>query len=45
MMERIDNAPESRLVALSEIEKEKLRATNVYNKKVKEKSFQVRSLV
>jgi hypothetical protein len=38
MMQRIDNAPESRQAALSEIEK-KLRAAKVYDKKVGEKLF------
>jgi hypothetical protein len=45
MMERIDNVPESRLRSLQEIEKEKLRVAKVYNRKVREKSFQIEELV
>jgi hypothetical protein len=45
MMERIDNAPESRLAALLKIEKEKLRAAKVYNRRVRENSFQLGDLV
>jgi hypothetical protein len=39
MMDRIDEVLESRLKALSEIEKEKMRMTRAYNKKVVERSF------
>ena len=45
MMDIIDEVPEERLKALSEIEKEKLRVAKVYNKRVKEKSFQIGDLV
>jgi hypothetical protein len=45
MMEGIDDVSESRLRALQEIEKEKLTVAKVYNRKVKEKSFQVEELV
>src|ERR1041385_5709305 len=45
MMEHIDDVPEERLKALREIEKEKLRVAKAYNKKVKEKSFQIGDLV
>jgi hypothetical protein len=45
MLDRIDGNNESRLTALSEIEKEKLRVARAYNKKVKEKSFQIGELV
>ena len=34
-----------RLKALQEIEKEKLRVARAYNKKVKEKSFQIGDLI
>jgi hypothetical protein len=39
MMDRIDEVNDSWLVALKEIEKEKLRVAQAYNRKVKEKSF------
>jgi hypothetical protein len=39
MMDRIDKVPKSRLKVLSEIEKEKMRMTRAYNKKVVERSF------
>jgi hypothetical protein len=45
MMDMIDESSESRLTALREIEKEKLRVARAYNKKVREKSFQIRELV
>jgi hypothetical protein len=53
MMDEIDDRPESHLVALREIEKEKLKVVRqeklkvvkLYNKRVKEKSFQVGDLV
>jgi hypothetical protein len=45
MMDRIDDVSEERLKALREIEKEKLRVAKAYNKKVKEKSFQIGDLV
>lgn len=45
MLDRIDDVPEERLRALREIEKEKLRAANAYNKRVRKKSFQVGDLV
>jgi hypothetical protein len=45
MMESIDHVSEGQLRALQEIEKEKLRVAKVYNRKVKEKSFQVEELV
>jgi hypothetical protein len=41
MMKRIDDMPESRLRALQEIEREKLKIAKVYSQKVKEKLFQV----
>jgi hypothetical protein len=45
MMDRIDDVMNGWLIALREIEKEKLRIAWAYNKKVKEKSFQVNDLV
>jgi hypothetical protein len=45
MMDKIDEAPESRLNALEEIEKEKINIAKTYNKCVMEKSFQVGDLV
>jgi hypothetical protein len=37
--------PEGRLKALQEIEKEKIHVSKAYNKRVKEKSFQIEELV
>jgi hypothetical protein len=45
MMDRLDEATNTRFIALRETEKEKLRTARAYNKKVKEKSFQVDDLV
>jgi hypothetical protein len=45
MMDKIDEAPESRLKALEEIEKEKVKIAKAYNKGIVEKSFQVGDLV
>ena len=45
MMDIIDEVPEERLKALREIEKEKLRVAKAYNKRVREKSFQIGDLV
>jgi hypothetical protein len=45
MMDRIDDLPESHFAALREIEKEKLKVARTYNKKVREKSFQIGELV
>ena len=44
-MDRIDDVSEERLKALREIEKEKLRVAKAYNKRVREKSFQIGDLV
>jgi restriction endonuclease S subunit len=41
MMDKVDEAIESRLKALEEIEKEKVKIAKAYNKRVVEKSFQV----
>jgi hypothetical protein len=45
MMDKVDEAPESRLKALEKIEKEKVKIAKTYNKHVMEKSFQVRDVV
>jgi hypothetical protein len=45
MMDVIDKVLESRLEALEEIEKGKLKAWKAYNKRVREKLFQVGDLV
>jgi hypothetical protein len=45
MMDKVDEAPESRLKALEEIEKEKVKIAKAYNKCVVEKLFQVGDLV
>jgi hypothetical protein len=45
MMDKLDEAPKSRLKALEEIEKEKVKIAKAYNKRVVEKSFQVGDLV
>jgi hypothetical protein len=45
MMDKVDEAPKSRLKALEEIEKEKVKIAKAYNKRVVEKSFQVGDLV
>ena len=44
MMDNIDEVTDKRMKALKEIEKDKLRAGRAYNKKVKDKSFQVGDL-
>jgi hypothetical protein len=45
MMDNIDEVSDNQLQALKEIEKDKLRVTRAYNKKVRVKSFQVGELV
>jgi hypothetical protein len=45
MMDKEDEAPESRLKALEEIEKEKVKIAKAYNKCVVKKLFQVGDLV
>jgi hypothetical protein len=45
MLDRLDEASSERINALGEIERDKLRVARAYNKKVKEKSFQVGDLV
>jgi hypothetical protein len=45
MMDKVDEAPESRLKALEEIGKEKVKIAKAYNKRVVEKLFQVGDLV
>jgi hypothetical protein len=45
MLNRLDEASDERVKVLGEIERDKLRVAKAYNKRVKEKSFQVRDLV
>ena len=45
MMDNNDEVTDKRMKALKEIEKDKLRVAKAYNKKVKDKSFQVGDLV
>jgi hypothetical protein len=45
MLDRLDKVLDERAKALSEIKRDKLRVARAYNKRVKEKSFQVRDLV
>jgi hypothetical protein len=45
MMDKVDKALESRLKALEEIEKEKVKIAKAYNKRVMKKSFQVGDLL
>jgi hypothetical protein len=45
MLNRLDEVSDERVKVLGEIERDKLRVAKAYNKRVKEKSFQVRDLV
>jgi hypothetical protein len=45
MLNRLNEALDERIKSLGEIERDKLKVARAYNKKVKEKSFQVRDLV
>ena len=45
MMDNIDEVTDQRLKALKEIEKDKARVARAYNKKVKNKSFQIGDFV
>jgi hypothetical protein len=45
MLDRLDEMSNERVKALGEIERDTLRVAKAYNKRVKEKSFQVRDLV
>jgi hypothetical protein len=45
MLDRLDEVSDERIKALGEIERDKLRVARSYNKKVKEKLFQVGELV
>jgi hypothetical protein len=45
MLDRLDEASDERVKTLGEIERDKLRVGRVYNKRVKEKSFEVKDLV
>jgi hypothetical protein len=45
MLDRLDEVSDERVKALGKIERDKLRVARAYNKKVKEKLFQVGDLV
>jgi hypothetical protein len=45
MLDRLDGASDERIRALGEIERDKLMVSRAYNKRVKERSFQVGDLV
>jgi hypothetical protein len=45
MLDRLHELSNERVKALDEIERDKLRVARAYNKRIKEKSFQVRDLV
>jgi hypothetical protein len=45
MFDRLDEVSDERVKTLGEIERDKLMVAKVYNKRVKEKSFQVRDLI
>jgi hypothetical protein len=45
MMSKLDEVPDSRFKALCEIEKEKMQVAKAYNKRVREKSFQIGELI
>jgi hypothetical protein len=45
MFDRLDEVLDERIKALGEIERDKLRLTKAYNKRVEEKLFQVGDLV
>jgi hypothetical protein len=45
MLDRLDKVSDERVKTLGEIERDKLGVARAYNKKVKEKSFQVRDLI
>jgi hypothetical protein len=45
MMDGIDEVQDERFNVMTEIEKEKLQMAKAYNKKVKEKLFQIKDLV
>jgi hypothetical protein len=44
-LDSLDEVSDERVKALGEIERDKLRVAKAYNKRVKEKSFQIRDLV
>jgi hypothetical protein len=45
MLNRLDEVSDERVKVISEIERDKLRVAKAYNKRVKEKLFQVRDLI
>jgi hypothetical protein len=45
MLDRLDEVSDERVKTLGDIKRDKLRVARAYNKRVKEKSFQVRDLI
>jgi hypothetical protein len=45
MLDRLDEVSDERIKALGEVERDKLKVARAYNKRFKEKSFQVKDLV
>jgi hypothetical protein len=45
MLDRLDEASDERIKTLGKIERDKLRVARDYNKRAKEKSFQVKDIV
>jgi hypothetical protein len=45
MLDRLDEVSDERIKTLGEIERDKLRVARAYNKRVKEKLFQIEDLV
>jgi hypothetical protein len=45
MLDRLDEVSDERVKALGMIERDKMRVAKAYNKRVKEKSYQVKDLV
>jgi hypothetical protein len=45
MLDSLDEVSDERVKALGKIERDKLRVARAYNKRVKEKSFQVGDLI
>jgi hypothetical protein len=45
MLDRLDEVSDEGVKALGEIERDKLRVVKAYNKRLKEKSFQVEDVV
>jgi hypothetical protein len=45
ILDRLDEVSDKRVKTLGEIERDKLRVARAYNKRVKEKSFQISDLI